>query len=707
MIRSICPAMVAAVLLISACKDPKPPMSGRLRGPADLAIFKGCTQKSPGCNKTIEGHHLLLLANSMSDDVRIFDVENRSFFKAVNPLFPFSIPVGKHPRSLAVDPYGDFAFVVNQLSEDVSLINLAPNRLVEVDTDGDPSTAAGSLDCPPEGANQRDHYGNDRCLAGVSRVPLGTEASLQPEQIAVPEGFRDDPEECWDRNTPLPAWVSLPASGQVAFLQFHYPGSGMPQRMFFIEALDLGGIPSGMDVTADGATLYVADEGSDSIAVVDTATRTVERVVVGGPSRRVFLTPDEQVLYVVRLDDNRIALVDTASRRRLAAFQPEDPRARDPEGDGLDIVVQGIPREITFVEGHTIDVLDDGLDEDSESTTHPPGETAVSLFAYVSDLDGNVYVLDAVNHGSIDVDPFDVDSLVNPVSIPGYVIRGKTRNTEEMLECFAALPNCEHPTIAEFDRTFGENNETDSTIYHGIRVHPGQTRTEGWILTWEGVLPGTGISTTGRFDGWRLVDDRLGLDFPASGTQPGDILEVVSPASEDCDENPTKFTVLTVDVNSLELEPVAGIDPDPGLCWPEAVRYNVRASQVWTVLGLESGPQERMRMIPWQETAPDPPVYDNGLIALTMFEPVDGEVPPDSAWGFTTDDGFIHKKFAPSVRAGLAGPLLAVDLEDGEEQDDDENGPAHDRVFLLFEGSNALMEFFPEALESNNYLLYQ
>jgi hypothetical protein len=173
----------------------------------------------------------------------------------------------------------------------------------------------------------------------------------------------------------------------------------------------------------------------------------------------------------------------------------------------------------------------------------------------------------------------------------------------------------------------------------------------------------------------------------------------------------SEFEVAAVSATSLELVPVAGMDP--GACWPEVLRYAVRAHQAWTVYTeIPVGTPRwmpRIRPVPFSDPPPDTPAYDNGYIALTMFEPGPDEngkprsIPRDTTWGFNSDSGFSPLVFAPSVRAGAAGPLQPIDLtvETGE------TTPKDERVYVLFTGSNAMMEFFPAQFDALNYILYQ
>ncbi len=713
--------LVVLVALLGGCEEPSATMTGRLAGPMGLGLFTGCAQSNPGCDRISEGRPLLLISDSLSDELRIFDIKARNFFTAYDPLFPLAVPVGDRPRGMALDPLRRYAFVANSSLANASLVDLSPDRLVEIDTDADPATCAAEL--PPSG---------DRCRAGVSRVPLSEDPFALPEAVAVPAGTGDP---LWSPSDPLPVFVSLPGTGELVVLEFRYPESQPDNRprLSLQRRIAVGGIPSGMAVTPDGARVYLADEGGDSVAVVEVATGAVTRVPVGGPSRRLALAPDGSVVYVLRLDRGRVMLLDTAS---LALRAPGDvrPEAQDPASglaEGLSIT--GMPREITFVRGSPMRVLSEAgqaRDYTTELLTAAEFEArkaqepefvehVVTTFAYLSNMNGNVYFLDAENHRPIDSQPF-IGAMV--LGAPRLTSAGTAVATEELLACVHDA-HCPYPQLADYDKVKGETEQRP--IYYGIWTKTSVTPTAPWVFTWEGSLAGSEQSTTGRFDGWILRDDRPGLDFVASGVEVGDRLVVTSAplgsgADDPCrpgsgatesDSVRSEFEVAGVGANFLELSPVEGMAP--AACWPEALRYNVRANAAWTVY-TENPPgtprwMPRIHPVPFTDPPPEQPLYDNGYIALTMFDPGPDEngeprrIPRDTTWGFNSDSGFSPLVFAPSVRAGAAGPLLPVDLS----SETGETSPKDDRVYMLFTGSNAMMEFFPGQFDALNYILYQ
>jgi hypothetical protein len=389
---------IIVALFAGACNEAKPTLIGRFNGPEDLAEYKGCPQSSPSCNISTEAHHLLLIINSFENDLRVFDVESRNFFVAKDPLFTLSIPVGELPLSLAVDPLNNFAFVVNAISQDVSLVDLRGNRLVEMDTDADNTTCAPELEI--DSPNERCQPG----VIGVSRAVLG--ANVRPEFIVVP---RQMPSATGTLQT-LPVYVSLietntqsgEINGQIAVLGFQYPDStttpSTPQKLTLqTPILDIGvagSIPSGLALTKDGSKLFVADEGKDpktgedlkTIHVIDTSTSAITHIDVGGPSRRLALTPDEKTLYVIHSKTPDISVVDVESGTLCVSCTASCVPAPSIAGT---IALQNMPRSLTFVKGLTLSV---------NNTTWAPQGAAVQTFAYVSNLDGNIYLVDAENH---------------------------------------------------------------------------------------------------------------------------------------------------------------------------------------------------------------------------------------------------------------------------------------------------------------------
>ncbi|RME25558.1 MAG: hypothetical protein D6806_07655, partial [Deltaproteobacteria bacterium] len=164
----------------------------------------------------------------------------------------------------------------------------------------------------------------------------------------------------------------------------------------------------------------------------------------------------------------------------------------------------------------------------------------------------------------------------------------------------------------------------------------------------------------------------------------------------------TEFEIISVGPGSLDLQPVDGVDP--AACFGGTVKYQVRVSGAWTVEGSKSGVMPRLRMVDPAELPLSRPAYDNGVIALTLVAPdAEGvELERDSTIGFSVTSGFTRALFTPNVLSGGAGPMAAVDLLEPEQLE-----PEDDRIYLLYTGSDAMLEFFPDNLDSGNYLFYQ
>jgi DNA-binding beta-propeller fold protein YncE len=397
--------LIFVALVVAACDKTKPTMTGRLTGPTALGEFKGCAQDVDSCAGGDQ--QLLLIANSLSNDLRIFNATTRNFFVAPDPLFPLSIPVGEMPVSLAIDPLGHYAFVVNAVSQNVSLVELVgtedgslKNKLVEVDADL--QVEGSRFDLRPD---------------------INTD--VQPEFIVAPQPT--DPN--WDPQKPLPVYVSLlietgsTTRGYIAVLNFQYPDAtvtpAIPQKLTLQTLVDIGldgSMPSGLALTKDGSTLFVADEGKDSesepgtdhyyVHMIDTATNTVTKHIdVAGPSRQLkcltyvdpITTTTIEKLYVVHSAMNEssgtgeISVVGVQEKERCA---PCNAGCVPLATDALvkTIALPNVPRSVTFIEvpGLTVD-----------GASYAMNGQVITHFAWVSNLDGDVYVIDAENNCAV------------------------------------------------------------------------------------------------------------------------------------------------------------------------------------------------------------------------------------------------------------------------------------------------------------------
>jgi YVTN family beta-propeller protein len=83
----------------------------------------------------------------------------------------------------------------------------------------------------------------------------------------------------------------------------------------------IGGLvgPTGIAVSPDSSRVYVADEGDDSVAVIDTATNQMvgAPVRVGSVPVAVAFTPDGARAYVANRADDSLSVIDTGTNQTV------------------------------------------------------------------------------------------------------------------------------------------------------------------------------------------------------------------------------------------------------------------------------------------------------------------------------------------------------------------------------------------------------
>lgn len=142
------------------------------------------------------------------------------------------------------------------------------------------------------------------------------------------------------------AWVAaLQNRGGISCVDL---GSG---KEYKVATKGLGTNPFMMVANGDQDRLYVSNQGSDSVAVLQgggCAKSVKKTIAVGSAPRHLALSPDERFLYVSNSVDNTISVIDTGSLSVVATIEvaPNDPA---PIGD---VVVSNNNRYVyVFYEG--------------------------------------------------------------------------------------------------------------------------------------------------------------------------------------------------------------------------------------------------------------------------------------------------------------------------------------------------------------------
>lgn len=221
-----------------------------------------------------------------------------------------SIDVGATPTGVTFLPDGQTAYVTNQGSQNVGLIDVGLHAQTSaISIPADPFVPFAS----PDGArlfvtsNTSNVYLIDHHSGAITD---------SIELSHAPNGFALHPDQAR-------VYVSTFVGGTVSEIEV---SSGTVLRTF-----TPGGRPQDMVVSVDGTELYVANEDG-WVEIFDLATgNSIKKVTLGGGGFGMALSPDQQHLYVSEPDAGLVEIVNLASREIIHT-----------------LAVGGAPRRIAF-----------------------------------------------------------------------------------------------------------------------------------------------------------------------------------------------------------------------------------------------------------------------------------------------------------------------------------------------------------------------
>ncbi|WP_283184170.1 YVTN family beta-propeller repeat protein [Pseudomonas svalbardensis] len=280
-----------------------------------------------------------------------------------------SIPVGNGPFGIAVSPDGTRAYVCNQASHTVSVIDTATNRVLTTIPVGNRPTGVA---VSPDGTRA---YVNNESGHTVSVIDTTTDRVLttipvgnNPSGVAVsPDGTR--------------AYVSNLDSNTVSVIDT------ATDRV--LTNIPVGTYPRGVAVSPDGTRTYVCNWTSHTVSVIDTATdRVLTNTPVGNNPGGVAVSPDGSRAYVSNFFSHTVSVIDTATNRVLTNI----PVGNQPYG--VAISPDGSRAYVSNFASHTVSVIDTATDR--VLTNIPVGISPMGIAlspdgarAYVSNTDSH------------------------------------------------------------------------------------------------------------------------------------------------------------------------------------------------------------------------------------------------------------------------------------------------------------------------------
>jgi len=208
--------------------------------------------------------------------------------------FTAAVPVGSVPSRVTFNATGTTAYVSNQFSEDVGIIDVATNMQTDViPTTGDPVPVALSID----GAALFVTTNADR----LYRFSLATRAPT--DSLALPATSHH---------------LMVHPGGNLLYVATREGGSVLEvdaRTLAVKRTFTLGGRTNGMVLAPDQETLYVANDYLSRVHVITLSTGAVGTIALNGGPFALGLGPDGARLYASLTFDGKVQVVDRVNRR--------------------------------------------------------------------------------------------------------------------------------------------------------------------------------------------------------------------------------------------------------------------------------------------------------------------------------------------------------------------------------------------------------
>ena len=223
------------------------------------------------------------------------------------PTITGSIPVGKGPQQVAVDPIRHRVFVTNLCSDTVSVIDDSNNSIVNdsIGVGGGPEGLA--IDPTSGTVYVSDVY--DNALYTINETSLVAQRLLNFSNYSQPAALAYDPVD-------QRLFVALYGSDNVSVLN-------TSSNTLLPRVIPVGAYPQGILYDQSNGLVYVACSGSSNLTVIDAGSlRVLASVPTDTGPVALALDPTAGMLYVAAFNAGSVDLVQTSNNSRVPGSIP-------------------------------------------------------------------------------------------------------------------------------------------------------------------------------------------------------------------------------------------------------------------------------------------------------------------------------------------------------------------------------------------------
>ena len=268
-------------------------------GTGDISSFTAINTSNTPLSATItvstEGQveTFAYIPNNVSNDVSVINV-------ATNTVVA-TIPVGDSPIGVAISPDGTKVYVTNNFSNFVTVINTATNSVIGTINVGDyPSGIAVS----PDGSQIYVTYIYSNFISIFNTISNALTATVavgvSPIGVIVsPDGTK--------------AYVTNSNSDSLSVIS--------TSTNSILATIAVGDTPVGVCNSMDGTLVYVANQISDNVSVINTNTNTVTATInVGDSPVGICTSSDGTLVYVSNRNSANVSVISTATNTVIATI---------------------------------------------------------------------------------------------------------------------------------------------------------------------------------------------------------------------------------------------------------------------------------------------------------------------------------------------------------------------------------------------------